>query len=312
MPEPADPTERVGATTCWWHPERQTGLRCTRCERYACPSCLRDAAVGYQCVDCVQAGRREERALRAVHKRSGLGYRTVAGARASGNVIVTPVLILVNVLVFALTALESRSLTNNHISDVFQAGSIISPLVAGGEWWRLITSGFLHFGFLHLAMNMLALWVLGRDLERLLGAGRYLTLYGLSVLGGGAAVFAWSSPDVQTAGASGAVYGLLGAIVVAALRLKLHLGSIALIIGLNFFLTIQFGFSLMGHLGGIVVGLLVAVIMLYAPEKARMPVQIGGSVAVGVALLALVVVRDAQFGEVFCDAMQCSWTGTAR
>lgn len=298
--------------TCWWHPDRQTGLRCTRCERYACPDCLREASVGYQCIDCVQLGRREERAQQAAHRRSGFGYRTVAGARPTGKVIATPVLIALNLLVFGVTVAQSGSVSANQASELFLAWTEVPMLTAAEQWWRLFTGGFLHFGPIHLAMNMLALWIIGRDLEQLLGTARYLALYGLSLFGGGAAVFAWSGVAVSTAGASGAVYGLLGGILVAALRLKLRYGFIVAIIGLNFVLTLQFGFSLMGHLGGFVVGVVVTAALVYAPERIRLPVQLGTTVAVAAALLALVLVRDAQFGEVFCGATSCEWTGTAR
>lgn len=310
----SDSAGQAGTPTCWWHPDRPTGLRCTRCERYACPECLRDASVGYHCIDCVESARKQQRAQQAGHRRSGLGYRTVAGARASGQVIVTPVLIALNVLVFVVTAAQARSVMRNDASALFDSWSEVPMVVAAGEWWRLFTGGFLHFGLIHLAMNMLALWFLGRELEPLLGKVRYIGLYGLSLFGGGAAVYAGSATNIPTAGASGAVYGLLGGILVAVLRLKLHYGFIVGIILLNFVMTLQFGFSLMGHLGGFVVGVLLTAALVYAPARSRLPVQLGTAVAIAVTLLALVLARDAQFGETRCTEppeVRCGWTGSA-
>lgn len=293
--------ETQAAPTCWWHPDRQTGLRCTRCERYACTDCLREASVGYQCVDCVDAGRREQKARSAAHRSSGLGHRTVAGARHRGQNVVTPLLIALNVLVFAVTAFQARSLVDNDLSQVFVDWSLITPLVADSEWWRMVTAGFLHFGPFHLLMNMLALWFLGRDLELLLGRGRFIALYGLSLLGGSLAVFLFEDVQRQTAGASGAIYGLLGGILIAAIRLKLDLTYILVIIGINLVITFQVGgISWLGHVGGFVVGALVTAAMVYAPERQRMPIQVGTMVLAAVALVGLFLWRDAQFGELSC------------
>lgn len=298
--------------TCWWHPDRPTGLRCTRCERPACPDCLREASVGYQCIDCVASARRQDKAQAAAYRKSGFGYRTIAGARASSQAIVTPVLIGINVAVFVVTAVVAKDVMANHATTLFTDFSLWPPIVAAGEWWRLGTSGFLHFGPFHLLMNMVALWFLGRDLELLLGKLRFLALYGLSLLGGGAAVFVWSSIESQTAGASGAVYGLLGGILIAAIRLKLNLSFIIGIIAINLFISIQIpGISLLGHLGGLIVGVVITAAMVYAPEKQRTLIQAGSAVAVAVALIALVLVRDGQFGDVQCteDKSRCGWSG---
>lgn len=257
--------------------------------------------MGYQCVDCVEAGRRQTRAQAATYRKSGLGYRTVAGARASSQAIVTPVLIVINVVVYGITAALAKDPMNNHLAPVFFDGALFPLLVADGEWWRLITSGFLHYGPFHLLMNMLALYLIGCDLELLLGKTRFLALYGLSLLGGSAAVFVGSDMNVATAGASGAVYGMLGGILIAAMRLKLNLTFIIGIIVLNLFLSIQIKqISLLGHLGGLIVGIVVTVAMVYAPEQRRKPIQLGTVIGVAAVLLALIVFRDAQFGDVVC------------
>lgn len=290
--------------TCWWHPDRRTGLRCARCERYACPECLREASVGFQCIDCVQSARREHRTQQARYRRSGFGYRTVAGARASARVVVTPVLIALNVLAFAVTAAQSQSLIGNwNGSALFNDAVLASPLVAFyDQWWRLLGSGFLHFGPLHLAVNMLALWMLGRDLELLLGKVRYLAVYLVSLLGGSVAVFAFEDLEKYTAGASGAVYGILGGVLVAVLRLRLNLAPVLTIIVINLVISFSIpGISLLGHLGGLATGALATVAMVYAPEKGRIAVQAGAVVVLLLALVGLAVFRDTQLTGQLCE-----------
>lgn len=296
----AENPQQAALPTCWWHPDRQTGLRCARCERYACPDCLRDASVGFQCIDCVDVGRRQQRAAQVQYRKAGFGHRTVAGARASATAVVAPVLIALNVLVFGVTVAESGSLGSNWLgSDVFNDGVLASPYIAVfDEWWRLIASGFLHFGPLHLAVNMLALWLIGRDLELLLGKVRFLTVYLLALLGGSVAVFALDDLGRFTAGASGAVYGILGGVLVAVVRLKLNLTPVLSIIAINLVISISIpGISLLGHLGGLVVGAASTAAMVYAPEKKRLPVQAGVAVGLLVALVAVVLFRDAQLTE---------------
>jgi membrane associated rhomboid family serine protease len=260
-------------------------LRCVRCERPACPECLREASVGYQCVDCVNEGRQTQR--RAT---------TVAGAQVNTKPLVVPILVALNVAYFVLNAVQAESLTGNSASVSFDMGVLWPPVVASGEWWRLFTSGFLHYGPIHLLMNMFALWIIGRDLEILLGRVRFLGLYVVSLLGGSTAVYLFSDVGSATAGASGAVFGLMGAMAVAVFRLKLPMGQALGIIALNivFSFTIQ-QISWLGHIGGLVVGALVAIGLLYPPPKVRKQVQIATVVGLAVVLVVLVFVRDADF-----------------
>jgi membrane associated rhomboid family serine protease len=294
--------ETQAPATCWWHPERQTGLRCTRCERPACPECLREAAVGYQCIDCVAAGRRDDKARAAGHRSLGFGQRTVAGARVSRQLVVTPLLIAVNALVFVATVIQSQSMVDNSVAEISRDGVLFPLGIAAGEWWRLITSGFLHDGPFHLLMNMLALYFLGRELEVLLGKVRFSALYLLSLLGGSAAVFLLGHPEQPTLGASGAIYGLLGGILVAAIRLRVDLTFILVVIGINLVISFQVpNISWLAHLGGFAVGAIITVALVYAPERLRTPVQVGTMLAVSVALVALFVMRDAQISAAVCE-----------
>jgi membrane associated rhomboid family serine protease len=276
---------------CVRHPDRPTGLRCVRCDRPACPDCLRDASVGYQCVDCVNEGARTVRAP-----------RTVSGARArpagSRSLVVVPALIVVNVAAFAATAVQARSIIENAGSSLFFDGALMPMLVAAGEWWRLVTSGFLHFGNyggfgpVHLLFNMFALWVLGRDLEVALGRVWFLVVYLLSLLGGSTAIMLFGAPDDLVAGASGAVYGLFGGIAVIVFKSKLNPTPVLTLIGINIFLSVALpGISLLGHLGGLLAGALATAALVYAPAARRLQVQIGACVALAVVLLVAVTVQ---------------------
>jgi membrane associated rhomboid family serine protease len=192
---------------------------------------------------------------------------------------------------------------DNASGAVFDATALAPIQVAGGGWWRLVTSGFLHIGPLHLLFNMIALWFIGRDIELVLGRLRFSVLYGASLLGGSAAVMLFGSPTGAVAGASGAIFGLMGALIVLLRRLQLPMTSALVIVGLNVVFSLTFpGISLLGHLGGLVVGAVVAAGMVHGPARSRPSVGLavaGGVVAV---LLVAIVLRDLSFGSIVCDA----------
>ncbi|MGW4593481.1 rhomboid family intramembrane serine protease [Amycolatopsis thermoflava] len=295
-PPASQPPQQSALPGCWWHPSRPTGLACVRCGRPACPDCLREASVGYQCIDCVQTGRREQNVQRYTP-------RTVAGAQVSHRPVVTPILIVLNVLVYVVTVSQAGSLTGNDTAPLFRDGVLLPVLIADdGEWWRLVLSGFLHYGPIHLAVNMLALWILGRDMETLLGRVRFTALYLVSLLGGAVAVYLFDGMTRATAGASGAIYGLLGAMLVAVIRLRLNPAYAIGTIVLNLIISVSLpNISLLGHLGGLVVGALVTAAMVYAPAKGRQYWQGGAVAALLIALVVLVFVRDAQLAGVSCE-----------
>ncbi|WP_307722924.1 rhomboid family intramembrane serine protease [Gandjariella thermophila] len=241
--------------------------------------------MGYQCVDCVHEGRRSTR--RPV---------TVAGATLGRRLLVVPTLIGLNLLVYVLTVVQSGSVVSNSGARLFTEWALWPPAVASGELWRLATSGFLHYGPLHLAFNMYALWVIGRDLELVLGRLRFIAVYLVSLFGGGVSVFLFGAPQEQVAGASGAVFGLMGGIAVAAVRLRLNPGPALGVIALNVVISVTLpGISLLGHLGGLVVGALATAGMVYAPARHRAVWQAGTVAALAVLLVALTVLRYQQF-----------------
>ncbi len=273
MGQPAPPGE---VAACVRHPDRATRLACARCGRPACPDCLRAAPVGYQCVDCVAAS-----------------VPRTAPRRASGTrSVVIPALVAVNVAVFAWTVAQARSLMDNSAATLFDAWALVPAAVAHGEWWRLVTAGFLHFGPLHIAFNMYALWVLGRDLELVLGRARFLALYAVSLLGGSTAVVLFSEPDVPVAGASGAVFGLMSGLLLVLLRLRRPYGQVVAVIVLNLVISrIVPGISIAGHVGGLLVGALAAVALVYAPARHRTLVQTAALSAITAALVGAIAVH---------------------
>jgi membrane associated rhomboid family serine protease len=165
---------------------------------------------------------------------------------------------------------------------LFRWGALIPPLTADGEWWRVVTSGFLHFGPLHLLFNMVALYFIGREVEPVLGRARFLAVYGISLLGGSAAVMLFS-PDVpQAAGASGAVFGMMGALVILLRRLRLPMTQALTIIAINIVLSVTIsGISLAAHIGGLVVGTAATAVLVYLPTRSgptRQLAALGGIV----------------------------------
>jgi membrane associated rhomboid family serine protease len=299
-------SEEQSAPVCYRHRNRQTYLRCVRCDKPICADCRIDAPVGFQCPDCVAEGRRTMRKTR-----SSFG----GGSRAGAAGTVTKVLIGANVAVFVLAlvaggsfaAATTSAMTPLHwlgaeigylpgystevTVSVFGA-SITAPVVAAGGYYRMITAMFLHFGAIHLLFNMVVLWMLGRILERDLGPARFLAAYFLSGLAGSVAVYLFSY-DSFTAGASGAVYGLFGLLIMVNRKLRRDNQGIYVLLGLNLVLTIVMNFSLAGHVGGLVGGLICGAILTFTPRERRQLHWIGFAVF----LIALVAVTFFQTGS---------------
>lgn len=252
------------APVCYRHPDRVSYVRCTRCDRTVCGDCMRSAAVGQQCVDCVRADAKAVRRPRLRPSRAVVSYALIA----------------VNVLVFGL---QSSSAGLN------RALVLWSPAVAGGEFYRLATSAFVHYGLLHLLVNMWALYVVGPELEAALGRWRFGALYALSALGGSTAVFALAPVGTATAGASGAVFGLFGATFVMAKHLRMDVGWVAAVIIINLVFSFSVpNISWQGHLGGLVTGSLVAWAYLAAHGRREALAQ-AGLTLVALAVLAVLV-----------------------
>lgn len=283
-PRPGQFGGQVGLPACFRHADRPTGLRCSRCNRPACPECLREASVGYQCVECVADGARTQRPFR---------QRTVAGAPLADKPVVVPVLIVINLVIYAFTAYQAGNIGDVTGAQLFQQWAERPVLVGHGAWWQPITAGFLHVTPVHILMNMLSLWWIGKDLERIMGRIRFTAVYLVSLFGGGVSVLLFADPQQPVAGASGAVFGLLGGVLVVVLKLKLNPGSVIATIAINLVISVAIpGISLLGHVGGLVVGALVTAAILYAPEVNRKYWQAGAVAVAVLALAGMVLLRD--------------------
>ncbi|MFD8421396.1 rhomboid family intramembrane serine protease [Streptomyces sp. NPDC059466] len=304
--ESTEPVGRAGraepaVTTCYRHPKVESYVRCTRCDRYICPACMREAAVGHQCVECVKEGARSVRQA-----------RTAFGGRIATAPVVTYVLIALNVLAY-LGELARPAIVDRF--EMLGAGlkgpdgghylwQVPLPFdhafrpegVVGGEWYRMLTGAFLHlpptegtFGILHIVMNMVSLWNVGRMVEAQLGRVRYVALYLLSALGGSVLVLL-IAPDETTLGASGAIFGLGAAYYVMGRRLGADMNTVnRFVAGLLLWLLISAGLtSWESHLGGLLAGGVVTVAYAYAPRDGRRAL-VQGAVCAGLAVLLVVL-----------------------
>lgn len=279
----AEPTRAVVAPRCYRHPDRETWVSCTRCERPICPECLRPASVGFQCPDCVKQGN-------ATVRRPTAPY---GGGIVGRPGLVSLILGLINVVAFVATvATAPGGLTANTGSKLFDELELVPLRVAvDSEYWRLLGSAFLHIGLLHLAGNMLALAIVGPALERVFGWWRFLAIYFVGALGGAVAVYLFGSPYGAVAGASGAIYGLFAATLIVVRKLGLDARFMVLAVVLNFAVSFAPGISLLGHLGGFISGGLLTLAMVYAPKASRTPLQIMAIGTLVAIIVSLVLIR---------------------
>jgi membrane associated rhomboid family serine protease len=281
------PAEAAALPRCYRHPDRETGVACTRCDRPICPDCLRPAAVGFQCPECVARGNANLRRASAPY-----GGAVVDGAR------ITIILAVLSVVVYVVTAAGSTGgIRDNSGSALFQRLALSPAVVAvDHEYWRLFTAMFVHYGPLHLIANMLALVVVGGALEPVFSRWRYLALYVIAGLGGSVAVYLFDYPLNVNVGASGAIFGLFGAYVVAARQARIDLRPMLTVIGINIIATFAIpGISKLAHFGGLFTGILAALIIVYAPKgRNHRAFQLLGLAAVVVVLAGLVMYRTAQ------------------
>jgi membrane associated rhomboid family serine protease len=230
---------------CYRHPDRETGVSCSECGRPICPDCMTFGPVGIRCPDHSGKAQGARRVVQNVQRRT---------SRNPG--IVTTTLIAINVGIYLLQLAGGASVNANS-GWIFEHGALFGPYVAQGDWYRLLSAAFLHYGPIHLGMNMLALWWIGRPLEDWLGPVRYILLYLVAGLAGSAGALI-ANPTGVTVGASGAIFGILGAAIVLERQQTYVLGGSAitlLVVNLAFTFAVP-GISIGGHLGGLAGGAL--------------------------------------------------------
>lgn len=269
------------APSCYRHPGTPTRITCQRCDKPICPQCMVPGSVGFQCPDCVSTGMKQTRQL-------SLPY---GGTRVENPKLTSYVLIGINAAVFVAVLLTGAwgrvfnlfalapqgrcemgdswlAYPNAELCEAVGASWI--PGVATGAPWQVLTSAFTHAQLMHIGFNMLLLFILGPQLEQILGRARFLALYLISALGGSAGVMLFSEPYIPTIGASGAIYGMIGAMLLLALKTKGDVRGILVWLGLNVALSFLWaGVSWQGHLGGLLGGLGATAILLYLPKDRR-------------------------------------------
>ncbi|EFL40362.1 rhomboid family intramembrane serine protease [Streptomyces griseoflavus] len=285
------PQDARRVPVCYRHPERETGIRCTRCERPICPECMVDASVGFQCPECVREGRGTG------HAPAASVPRTIAGgAVAADPRLVTKILLGINLAVFLAVQVRPSLVRDLYLIGTWPPAPFLPTQgVAEGEWYRLFTSMFTHQEIWHIAFNMLSLWWLGGPLEQALGRVRYLTLYLISGLAGGALTYLLASGTTASLGASGAIFGLFGATAVLMRRLNYDMRPVIALLVINLIFT--FGWSNIAwqaHIGGLVAGVVIGYAMVHAPRERRALVQYGTCALVLVAVAVMALLRTAQ------------------
>lgn len=250
-------TQETQTRTCYRHPGRETAVSCSNCGRPICPDCMVYAAVGIKCPEC--AG--QPTGARAATRRVG---RVAGGATGA---VVTKALIGINVAVFLVSVAQSSGGLRPDAAFI-DRWALNGLAVADGEWYRLLTSAFLHASLIHIAFNMLMLWWFGQALETALGRARFLGIYFVSALAGSAGALLLSSANTNTVGASGAVFGILGAgLVLERRQIYVFGGGALFVVVLNVVFTFAVSnISIGGHLGGLAGGML-AVLALSAAGR---------------------------------------------
>ncbi|WP_291045355.1 rhomboid family intramembrane serine protease [Herbiconiux sp.] len=262
---------------CYRHPERQSYILCQRCGRTVCPECSVQAAVGVHCVECAARDRRE---APKVNRGRPAFLRNLTGSEAP---VVTYAIIALCLVVFAL---QSLPVIGGTVTAALQFAPLYVMPIPGVpfEPWRMITAAFVHGGIFHVLLNMYTLFIFGSALERGLGRWRYIALYLISGFGGSVAVLLLAAPNQAVVGASGAIFGLMGAFFV----INRHLGGSSVQLLVLVVINLAYGFIVPGiswqaHVGGLVAGALVALVYVQTRRirQKRMQIVLVGAVAAG-------------------------------
>jgi membrane associated rhomboid family serine protease len=258
--------------TCYRHPNRETGVSCSNCGRSICPDCMTATSVGMRCPEC---------------SRQKTKVRTVRDMNAQPTLTIG---IIVTCVVLFLGSGGGIGLDRSGSGWIYVNFALFGPLVDAGDYWRLVTSGFLHSGIFHIGFNMYLLWILGQQLEPAMGSPRFGTVYFTALLWGSMGALAQTTTDVVV-GASGAVFGLMGALAVEQFRRGFDpfAGGLGGLILINLAIGFIPGFNIAfgGHIGGLIGGILAA-LAFHAADRFRQPAV--GYVACGVLSVVAAVV----------------------
>ncbi|HEY3844482.1 MAG TPA: rhomboid family intramembrane serine protease [Acidimicrobiales bacterium] len=271
----------VPPPTCYRHADRPANVTCAHCDRPICTDCMQHAPVGWQCPDCIRAGTKASRTIRPFANPNRTG---VVGSTNPTPIVL--ILIAVNVVVFVASGFGSdRAISRFALQPV--------NIHYFHQYYRLVTAMFLHLNFLHIAFNMIALVIVGPAVEVMLGKTRFVTLYLLAGLGGSVASYLLSSASEFGAGASGAIFGVMGAYVILAQRRRQPLGQVVALIAINLVIGFTGNIDWRAHLGGLIIGSLTALLYDYAGQLrdvARgIALTVAGSAATLVGLVVLVL-----------------------
>lgn len=275
---------------CYRHPGRETLVSCSECGRPICEECMTYAPVGIKCPDHAAVGTPKPSVQRTVRRTKG----RITGLEGPA----TAALVAINVIVYLITVAQGNGLNapgGELISDGVLVGAAIDQ---NGDWYRLVSAMFLHGSVIHLAFNMFALYWLGTVVEQALGTWRYLLVYFVSGIAGSAGALLLSGPLTQTVGASGAIYGILGALLILEYMTTGSFAGQALgIILLNFMITLTVpNISLGGHLGGLVGGVLATFGLMHFRYSKPRWLAPASAVAVGIGALVVAYVRVSSYG----------------
>ena len=250
---------------CYLHPDRETGLSCSECGRPICADCANFGPVGIRCPDHATAsGRRSATRVKPRPVRRAPGI-----ALASGQAPVTRALIAINVVIYLITVSQGGGL-NAPGGSLFYKWILYGPEVEHGGWYRLLTAMFLHASIIHIGFNMFALWVIGRPVEQYLGRARYLGLYFVSGLAGSAGGLV-QAPHSPILGASGAIFGILGAMLIIEWQVTGRLAGNAMTwIVINLVISFSIpNISWGGHVGGLIGGILITLAYAHWSDRGR-------------------------------------------
>lgn len=291
LPFPPAPTIEV----CYRHPDVQTRVHCTRCDRPICPDCMIPAPVGHQCPECVEQARRD--------------FRSGPGRALRGGVSATNALLVAIAIPFVIEVILGgpQALFNPSAEILFDMGAMQPIAVADGQFWRLFTAMFLHVGLLHIALNAYFFWLFGRMVEASFGRTWMVLIYVVAGFLASVASYAFGPVTTLAVGASGAISGVFGAFIAYNYRRRQHAMNAAnlrlalTVIVLN--AVIAIGYSSIdwrAHVGGLVAGFALGYLAdSSGPARQRAVVRFAGVATLVMIGIALVLWRTAEIRSAF-------------